>query len=111
MLLPNPAALTLYLGNVTFANSVDGAAIGTSTLDNVVLKPGDNTLPMRATANQAAVLKLVAGKYKDGKLPVTVRGQRVEFEGKRLGYYEEALGASEQRVTLDVMAALGKGGS
>ena len=111
MHLPNPSVLTLTLGNVTFNNSVDGTPIGTSTLDNVVLKPGDNELPMRATADQAAVLKLVAGKHKDGKLPVTVRGTSVVYGGQHLEYYEEALGASEQRVTLDVMAALGMGGS
>ena len=104
--IPNPSVLTLELGNVTFANSVDGTLIGNSTLPSLVLKPGDNTVTMRAVADQNAVLPLVVGKYKDGKLPVTVTGESVIYNGQRLPYYEAALKASSQKVTLDVMSAL-----
>ena len=99
--------LTLTLGTVVFDNSVDGTPIGNSTIPDLVLMPGPNTVKMRAHADQAAVIKLVTGKYKDGKLPVTVQGKSAVYDGVHLPYYEAALRSSSQKVTLDVGAALG----
>ena len=101
--------LTIALGNVTFANSVDGAPIGNATVFDLVLRPGSNTVPMQATADQAAVLKLVAGKYRDGKLPLTVTGQSVVYNGQHLPYYEAALKASPQQFMLNALAAVAGG--
>ena len=109
VLIPNPSVLTITFGNVTFDNYVDGKLIGNSTLQNLVVKPGNNTVPLRGITDQLAVLGLIQGKYKDGKLPVEIVGRTATYNGERLPYYELGLQKNVQHVTLDVVAALGGG--
>ncbi|KAL8788554.1 MAG: hypothetical protein Q9213_001627 [Squamulea squamosa] len=78
VLIPNPSVLTISMGNVTFNNFVDGTFIGTSLLSDLVLKPGDNNVPMRSTVTQTFVIETVVGKYKDGMLPVDIVGNSSE---------------------------------
>ncbi|KAL8811072.1 MAG: hypothetical protein Q9223_007611 [Gallowayella weberi] len=106
VLIPNPSVLTLSMGNVTFSNYIDGTFIGTSSLTNLVIKPGDNTVPMRSTVNQTFVIEQVLGKYKDGLLPVDIVGNSSVYQGEHLPYFEKALQANRQRIVLNVGAAL-----
>ena len=110
--IPNASPITVAMGNVTFNNYVDDVHIGNTTLQNLVLKPGNNTLPMRSHIDQLAVLGLIGPgkKYSDGKIPITIVGQDSIYDGVHLTYYEYALKGANQSVTLDVVAAL-KGGS
>ncbi|KAI4194170.1 MAG: hypothetical protein LQ346_003750 [Caloplaca aetnensis] len=114
--IPNPSVLTITMGNVTFNNYVDGDFIGTSTLSDLVLRPGNNTLPLRSTVNQTLVIGMVTDTYKDGMLPVDIVGNSSVFEGQHLEYFEKALQSNRQHIVLDVGAALaaltgGGGGS
>ena len=109
--IPNPSILTLTMGNVTLNNYVDGTFIGTSLLPNLVLKPGENLVEMESKVNQTYVIEAVVGRYRDGMLPVEIRGERVESEGGRLPYFEEALKEVRLNVVLDVGRALGKVGA
>ncbi|MCJ1416793.1 hypothetical protein MMC32_003131 [Xylographa parallela] len=104
--IPNPSVFTVALGNVTLDLSVAGRRIGTSTLADLVLAPGNNTVPMAAATNQTAVLELITGAYTDGLLPVDIAGRSSVYDGVHLPYYEEALASVTQRVVLDVGAAL-----
>lgn len=112
VLIPNPSVLTITMGNVTFNNYVDNEFIGTSLLSDLVLKPGDNTVPMRSTVNQTIVIAKVAGTYKDGILPVDIVGNSSVYNGQHLEYFEKALQSNKQHIKLNVAAALaGAGGS
>ncbi|CAO1602540.1 hypothetical protein XANCAGTX0491_006150 [Xanthoria calcicola] len=104
--IPNPSVMTITMGNVTFNNYVDGDFIGTSTLSDLVLRPGNNTLPMRSTVNQTLVIGKVTGTYKDGMLPVDIVGDSSVYAGEHLEYFEKALQSNRQRIVLDVGAAL-----
>ncbi|KAL8678790.1 MAG: hypothetical protein Q9186_004900 [Xanthomendoza sp. 1 TL-2023] len=105
--IPNPSVLTISMGNVTFSNYIDGIFIGTSSLANLVVQPGDNTVSMRSTVNQSFVMQQVlGGRYKDGMVPVDIRGDSSVFEGERVEYFEMALRANWVRVVLDVGRAL-----
>jgi hypothetical protein len=42
---------------VTLQLSVKGKVVGTSTIENMTLRPGDNNLPMTAIIDQASVLE------------------------------------------------------
>ncbi len=108
--IPNPSVLTISMGNVTFNNYVDDTFIGTSSLTDLVLKPGDNTVPMRSTVNQTFVIETVVGKYTDGMLPVDIVGNSSVFEGEHLPYFEKALQANRQHIVLNVGAALAEVG-
>jgi len=107
--IPNPSLLTIDLGNVTMDLSVDGTPIGQSLLPNLVIKPGDNNVPMRSVSNQSAVLKLLTTKYLDGILPVDISGNSsVNSKGEHLPYFEAAIKSNVMRVKLDVGSALKK---
>ena len=106
VLIPNPSVFTFAMGNVTMDLSVAGQPIGTSTLRDLVLVPGDNTVPMASATNQTAVLELITGPYKDGLLPVDIAGNSSVYDGVHLTYYEQALASVTQHVVLDVGAAL-----
>ncbi|KAL8925629.1 MAG: hypothetical protein Q9172_002133 [Xanthocarpia lactea] len=108
--IPNPSVLTISMGNVTFNNYVDDTFIGTSSLTDLVLKPGDNTVPMRSTVNQTFVIETVVGKYTDGMLPVDIVGNSSVFDGEHLPYFEKALQANRQHIVLNVGAALAEVG-
>ncbi|MCJ1295500.1 hypothetical protein MMC34_007063 [Xylographa carneopallida] len=110
VLIPNPSVFTFAMGNVTMDLSVDGRPIGASTLSDLVLAPGNNTVPMTAATNQTAVLELITGTYKDGLLPVDIAGKSSVYDGVHLPYYEAALAIVTQRVVLDVGAALNAAG-
>lgn len=106
--IPNPSVLTVEMGNVTMDLSVGGTAIGQTLIPNLTLKPGDNTLDMRSTTDQAAVLKLIGSTYKDGILPVEIKGNSsINSAGEHLEYFEAAIQGNVLQTKLDVGAALG----
>ena len=84
---------------------VDGDLIGSSIINNLTLKPGNNTVDMRSTTNQSLVLQKLS-KYKDGILPVDVVGNSSVYRGQHLVYYEQALASNKLRVNLNVGGAL-----
>jgi hypothetical protein len=106
VLIPNPTIATYQLGNITLAMSVAGLPVGSALLSNVLLKPGNNTFPMRAVTNQTAVVELIFTDYKSGILPVDIIGNTSVYHGQRLEYYEKALQANKVTIQLDVIKAL-----
>ncbi|PGG98248.1 hypothetical protein GX51_06896 [Blastomyces parvus] len=111
--IPNPSVLTLTLGDVTLDLSVDGTKIGTSTLPNLVIRPGENLVKMRSKVELAAVFPLVSGdkaKYKNAVIPVTIVGKSAVYKGKELPYFTAALSSNTLHVELDLGPLLGIGG-
>ena len=104
--------MTLTMGNVTFNTYIHATKtlIGNSTLSNLVLKPGNNTVPMKAIVDQALVITQLATNFKDGILPVDIVGQSVVFGGEHLPYFEKALAGNTQSIRLDVGSALARTG-
>lgn len=91
---------------------VEGTPIGTSYLNDVTLRPGDNYFYMEATTNVTTVLPMISGdnpKYPDGMLPVSIYTESIVNNGQRLPYYEYAMkAAAPKNITLNVGAALQK---
>lgn len=110
--IPNPSVLTLHMGNVTFSNFLPATPysspflIGNSTLENLVLVPGNNTFTMRSIVNQTMVIEAISLVYKDGILPVDIVGLSSVYDGQHLTYFEAAMQGLTQHVKLDVGAAL-----
>ncbi|EEQ32924.1 hypothetical protein McanMca71_003657 [Microsporum canis] len=109
--IPNPSVLTLAMGNLTLDLSIDGHPIGTSILNDVIIKPGNNTIPMLANADLAYVLKQtgMGSKYSNGIVPVTIIGNSSVANGKELPYYTKALAANTLKVNLNIPAILAGG--
>ncbi|KAL8948649.1 MAG: hypothetical protein Q9222_005181 [Ikaeria aurantiellina] len=109
--IPNPSVMTIAMGNVTFNNYVDNEFIGISSLSDLVLKPGNNTVPMKSAVNQTFVIEKVVGTYKDGMLPVDIVGNSSVYDGQHLEYFEKALSSNRQHIILNVGAALAAAGA
>ena len=109
--IPNPTVMTMAMGNVTLSMSVAGLPIGYSTLPNLVLRPGNNTVPMLAVTNQTAVVGLIfESQYKSGILPIDIVGNTTSYNGQDLPYYEAALKENKLTIHLDVIKALEEAG-
>jgi hypothetical protein len=91
-----------HQGTVTFNNYVQGDYIGNTTISDLVLVPGNNTVPMRSIIDQAAVIKKVVASFPDGLLPIDIIGHSSVYKGENLPYFEKALAASTEHITLDV---------
>lgn len=106
VLIPNPSVMTLDLGNLTMNLAVDGKAIGTSLLPNLVLKPGNFSYPMQSRVNQLDVLSLVQSKYKNAVLPLEITGNASTRNGQALDYYSEAIRSNKIQLNLNIADAL-----
>ncbi|KAI9846130.1 MAG: hypothetical protein M1838_001389 [Thelocarpon superellum] len=105
--VPNPSPMTVQLGNLTMDLFVEKDLIGTSTIENLTIMPGNNTVEMRATVNQSLVLEKTAD-FPSGVLPIDAVGKSVTFHGQHLPYFEKSLAATAQHIELNVTATIGK---
>ena len=119
--IPNPSIMTIELvrppwllvaapltgmqGNVTMNLFVAKQMIGTTSLQDLTLAPGNNTVQMRSTVNQTMVLNMLAN-YPSGILPIDVVGNSSVYNGQHLTYNEAALASNTQHIMLNVGAAL-----
>ena len=110
---PNfPHPLTSFQGNATFFNYLLGKDVGTVYIDNILLFPGENKFPMRATVDNGAVLAALGSKpycdEKKGMLPLVLRGKAVMNNGEPLSYFADALGSHNQTIDVDVGSEVAK---
>ena len=109
--IPNRTPITLAMGNVTLDMNVAGTFIGNATLPNLLLTPGNNTVPIHVTVNQTAVVNLLqVPKYRCGLLPVDIIGKKSMFNGEELTYYSKALQANKVQNQLNVRPSLEEAG-
>lgn len=104
--IPNPTVMTIALGNVTLALSVNGTSIGTATLPNLRLEPGRNAVTMRAEVYKL-VAAAIALERQQTILPVDIQGNISTFEGREIPYYTAMLRKTWLRVPLDITKAMG----
>ncbi|KAE8353018.1 hypothetical protein BDV28DRAFT_115330 [Aspergillus coremiiformis] len=103
-LIPNPSVMTISMGNVTLDLSVNGSSIGTAYIKGLVLKPGNNTLPMTAQVDLLAMLNFM-GKYPGTVVPVDITGSQTNssvYDGQALSYFSRALASNKLRIALNV---------
>ncbi|KFY16443.1 hypothetical protein V492_01329 [Pseudogymnoascus sp. VKM F-4246] len=104
-LIPNPSVLTVELGKVTMNISTkEKGLIGNSTIENFVLKPGQNLLPMEAIVDTALALGSVD---KQGMVNMIIVGQTAVYNGVHLPYYEAALKSHTLTLAVDLQSLLG----
>ncbi|KAF9252500.1 hypothetical protein LCP9604111_26 [Penicillium roqueforti] len=109
VIIPNASVMTIPMGNVTLDLQLDGKSVGTTYLNNLVLKPGNNSVPMLGKVDQGAIITLLTSKsnpYKDGILPFEITGNETSYNGKDLPYFTKALAANTLSIKLDVLSAL-----
>lgn len=87
-------SLTAEQGNVTLNVSTERAGfVGTTTVLDMTLVPGNNTLPMTGTLNQTA---LVASMDRaTGIVNLIITGKEAIYNGQHLTYYVSILRFSQ----------------
>ncbi|KAI0506117.1 hypothetical protein F5B22DRAFT_625287 [Xylaria bambusicola] len=109
--IPNPSVLTLEIGNTTFTSFLNNEDVGQTYINNLILRPGNNTFVTTADIQQLPILKALTQKplcELDGKLPFQLKGKDVVNKGQVLPYFRDALAASSQNVTIDLSEAAKK---
>ncbi|EED17083.1 conserved hypothetical protein [Talaromyces stipitatus ATCC 10500] len=107
--IPNPSAITVSMGNVTLDVSVNNTQIGQSYLNDLTLRPGPNTIPLRSTINQTQVIGLVSGKnapFPSGIIPLSILGNSSVYNGVEIPYYSRALAMNPLETTMNVTQVL-----
>lgn len=98
--------MTIELGNVTLAMSVNGTSVGTTYIQDLTLKPGNNTVNMRTTVYELVVVGLIFNGYSSGILPVNLVGNTSTYNGVELPYYNAMLEATKLKLDLNVFDAI-----
>jgi hypothetical protein len=94
---------------VTLNLLVGGQKLGLSYLDDLVLKPGNNTIPMTSTINETAIIEMLtsdSNPFTTGVVPFTITGNSSVYNGQELPYFTDALTANNLTVQLNVTKAL-----
>ncbi|RMD44507.1 hypothetical protein DV735_g721, partial [Chaetothyriales sp. CBS 134920] len=109
--LYNPSIFTIDLGNVTLSltgPSPNNTALGTSTLLNTVLKPGNNTLTSNINADIMALAGLITSdsRYGCAIFPISLQGINSTVDGVSIPYYTSALQDLQQTTTLNLVNTL-----
>ncbi|TVY87028.1 hypothetical protein LAWI1_G007005, partial [Lachnellula willkommii] len=101
--IPNPSNITADLGNVTFSlKDPKGVEVGVALIENMLLRPGDNNLPLIGMLNQTLVIPALD----NGFLNLTIVGTSCVYNGKHIPYYEVALAATILSLRLNVLQIL-----
>lgn len=77
---------------------IGGRNIGSAKIQNVVLEPGNNTLPARGILDLKAILRQLpqiisseSGALKNGNIEISASGNSTVYNGEHLVYYEQSL--------------------
>ncbi|CRG86116.1 hypothetical protein PISL3812_03119 [Talaromyces islandicus] len=97
--LPNQSVLTLEIGNTTVDILSGDLKIATGYIENLFLKPGNNSFSIRGTANITTLLHNIkpvlayqAPFIKNGYLQLTTRVTNIKYNGSTVPYYTEEMG-------------------
>jgi predicted extracellular nuclease len=83
--IPNPSLVTVALGNVSLSISTAKAGVvGSATIENMTLVPGDNNLPLVSVINQTAIISSLDA---NGFVDLTITATESVFNGQHLTYY------------------------
>ncbi|KAJ6016293.1 hypothetical protein N7540_010884 [Penicillium herquei] len=113
VLIPNPSVVTLHMGNVTLNLDVDGTVLGYIYLEDLVLAPGNNTVPMTATVDEVSIIEMLSSNdttFADGVVPFNLIGNSSVYDGVVLPYFTVALQALNLTTSLNVTEALVEAG-
>jgi len=101
--IPNHSIITMELGNVTLSlSSIKSGFIGNATINNMTLKPGNNSLPLTGLLNQTAVIN----SMDNGIVDLLITGQESVYNGNHLPYYEKALQSNVLKLQMNVLQIL-----
>jgi hypothetical protein len=123
--IPNAGVLTLGLGNVSFNVMSGDVNLGLVYIDNLDLKPGNNTPPFvgdfyfdELVPNLAAFMETQRGPLAEGMIELHAAGNSTFHNGQRIKYVEGVLNGKRipfripaTTLVLDVLSGVLAGGT
>ncbi|KAB8236103.1 hypothetical protein BDV23DRAFT_168063 [Aspergillus alliaceus] len=109
VLIPNASVITISLGNITMDLSAYGTAIGKCYLSNLMLRPGQNTIPIEANVDATVLAEIILKNGERWILPVDIaasEGSSV-YDGQVIPYFSKAIAANNLTVQVDLKKTLG----
>lgn len=91
VLIKNPSVVTIETGNVDFAMLSDGKEIGTGTLPDLKLIPGDHEYDFYAKGDLRQVVGLVSSHKEGVPLYIQILGKKVTYEGTEIPWLTKIL--------------------
>ncbi|KAK9857522.1 hypothetical protein MYU51_021045 [Penicillium brevicompactum] len=100
--LPNPTALSFQVGTITLdlKSGDTDLVIGNATVKDVILRPGNNTFPLRGVlnlrnilSNLGEVLASQSSAIRTGDLSLTAVTRTIVSNGTLIPYYTKVLGS------------------
>jgi hypothetical protein len=85
---------------------MNGTSIGQATIVDAVMRPGNNTLNLRAQLNEIALMGQ-ADSLKSGNITVDSTGNSSIFNGQHLTFVEEAFKQNTFHTTLNLLSIIG----
>ena len=111
--LPNWSDLTIFLGNLTFNANAGDLRIGTTSVFDVLLPPGNSTLPFRGQLfldelmdNVLDVLGSQSTALTQGALELVVSGNKTTIDGQHITYLENVLNPARIHAQIPIMQLL-----
>lgn len=102
--ITNPSYYTIDIGNATFNNYADNQLLGNLTIQNLILKPGQNTVPVSAILDQTIIINAATKKpyCETGKITVELLGTSVKQGNSEIPWLQDALASGNQTVELSL---------
>ncbi|KAI5917204.1 hypothetical protein F4810DRAFT_68946 [Camillea tinctor] len=108
--LPNWSSLELGFGNITFNIWTGDILVAKASVVEVLLQPGNNTLPFRGEvfldtvlANFVEVLRSQSGILGSGKIALGITGNETTINGQHITYVENVLNRARLSSELPLM--------
>jgi len=102
--IPNPSVITVAMGNVTLTlATLKAGVVGNTTINDMTLVPGNNTLPMTGIIDQALVTQSLNSS---GFVTLSITGQSAIYNGQHLTYYEKPLATNVLALDMNVLQVL-----
>ncbi|KAJ5630161.1 hypothetical protein N7528_003818 [Penicillium herquei] len=96
--LPNRSVFTFALGNVTLNLWSYDVLVGQGTIQNVVLKPGNNSVSLRGELDIDTIIDNISdivhsqeSALLDGDFQLSASGNSTIYDGNHIEYYEDVL--------------------
>jgi hypothetical protein len=104
-IVPDLSLLTEHQGNLTLDVSLqNGTALGQSFLNDLVLKPGNNTVEMLGNMDQDLLFSMVIAGER--VIPLRIVGNSSVYNGQEIPYFTKALVANVLTIDLNLTATL-----
>ncbi|KAJ5288763.1 hypothetical protein N7478_001793 [Penicillium angulare] len=114
VILPNPSILTLEIGTIVLDVMSGNLTIGNATIENLTLKPGNHSNPLKGSLDIGIILKHIKQILADqlpsikssGGLNLTSVTRSVTYNGTEVPYYTEVMSELPLSATVGLLDTL-----